>query len=74
MLELHVPAENRWPKSNLLKANVILQSRHLAVVGKTGHVATFDWQTGTLHAELHLQETCRDITYVHLCLRHSLDI
>ena len=36
--------------------------RHLAVVGNKGHVATFDWQTGTLHSELQLQETCRDIT------------
>lgn len=38
--------------------------RHLAIVGSMGHVATFDWQTGTMHAELQLQETCRDITYV----------
>ncbi|KAF7973597.1 hypothetical protein HWV62_14754 [Athelia sp. TMB] len=37
--------------------------RHLAIVGKTGHVATFDWQAGTLHTELHLNETCRDITF-----------
>ncbi|KAF8154880.1 WD40-repeat-containing domain protein [Crassisporium funariophilum] len=35
---------------------------HLAIVGNTGHVSTFDWQTGTMHAELQLQETCRDIT------------
>lgn len=42
----------------------ILSYSHLAVAGKTGHVATFDWQTGTLHTELQLQETCRDITYV----------
>ncbi|KAH0826386.1 WD40-repeat-containing domain protein [Lanmaoa asiatica] len=38
--------------------------RHLAIVGNTGHVATFDWQTGTIHAELQLQETCRDITFL----------
>ena len=36
--------------------------RHLAIVGKLGHVASFDWQTGTMHAELQLRETCRDIT------------
>jgi U3 small nucleolar RNA-associated protein 7 len=36
--------------------------RHLAIVGRTGHVSTFDWQTGTMHSELQLQETCRDIT------------
>lgn len=35
----------------------------MAVVGSKGHVATFDWQTGTMHSELQLQETCRDITY-----------
>ncbi|KAG6819549.1 hypothetical protein H0H93_010795 [Arthromyces matolae] len=39
--------------------------RHLAVAGRTGHVATFDWLTGTLHSELQLQETCRDITFLH---------
>ncbi|KIM42092.1 hypothetical protein M413DRAFT_444560 [Hebeloma cylindrosporum] len=38
--------------------------RHLAIVGRTGHVSTFDWQTGTVHAELQLQETCRDITFL----------
>ena len=39
-------------------------SRHLAIAGKKGHVATFDWQTGTLHSELQLKETVRDITYI----------
>ncbi|EMD36248.1 hypothetical protein CERSUDRAFT_155896 [Gelatoporia subvermispora B] len=39
--------------------------RHLAIVGKKGHVATFDWQSGTMHAELQLRETCRDITFLH---------
>ncbi|KAK7052348.1 WD-repeats-region domain-containing protein [Favolaschia claudopus] len=39
--------------------------RHLAIVGSMGHAATFDWLTGTLHAELQLQETCRDITFLH---------
>jgi len=34
------------------------------MAGRTGHLATFDWKTGTLHAELQVQETCRDITYV----------
>ncbi|KAG2368986.1 BING4CT-domain-containing protein [Suillus spraguei] len=38
--------------------------RHFAIVGSLGHVATFDWQTGTMHAELQLQETCRDITFL----------
>ncbi|EGN97133.1 hypothetical protein SERLA73DRAFT_92118 [Serpula lacrymans var. lacrymans S7.3] len=39
--------------------------RHLAIAGKAGHVATFDCKTGTLHTELQLQETCRDITFLH---------
>lgn len=45
--------------------------RHLGIVGKNGHVASFDWQTGTMHAELQLRETCRDFTlsrssnYIH---------
>lgn len=43
---------------------LISQSRHLAIVGNGGHVATFDWQAGTMHAELQLRETCRDITFV----------
>ncbi|KAI0317558.1 BING4CT-domain-containing protein [Amylostereum chailletii] len=38
--------------------------RHMAIVGQKGHVATFDWQTGTMHSELQLQETCRDITFL----------
>lgn len=39
-------------------------ARHLAIAGRSGHLATFDWQTGALHTELQVQETCRDITYV----------
>jgi U3 small nucleolar RNA-associated protein 7 len=38
--------------------------RHLAIVGKKGHVATFDALTGNIHSELQLKETCRDITCV----------
>ncbi|KAF5346513.1 hypothetical protein D9756_010054 [Leucocoprinus leucothites] len=38
--------------------------RHLVIAGRHGHVAAFDWQTGTLHTELQLQETCRDITFL----------
>ncbi|KAF8548393.1 BING4CT-domain-containing protein [Imleria badia] len=30
--------------------------------GSMGYIITFDWQTGMIHAELQLQETCRDIT------------
>jgi U3 small nucleolar RNA-associated protein 7 len=46
------------------RARYTRNGRHMAIVGKKGHVATFDWQTGAMHSELQLQETCRDITYV----------
>ncbi|KAH9979780.1 BING4CT-domain-containing protein [Russula compacta] len=46
------------------RARYTRNGRHMAVVGQKGHVATFDWQTGTMHSELQLRETCRDITYV----------
>lgn len=35
--------------------------RHLAIAGRKGHVATMDWQSGRLHAEIQLNETVRDI-------------
>jgi U3 small nucleolar RNA-associated protein 7 len=46
------------------RARYTRNGRHMAVVGQKGHIATFDWQTGTIHSELQLRETCRDITYV----------
>ncbi|ETW75333.1 hypothetical protein HETIRDRAFT_461283 [Heterobasidion irregulare TC 32-1] len=46
------------------RARYTRNGRHMAVVGSKGHVATFDWQTGTMHSELQLQETCRDITFL----------
>ncbi|PPR07178.1 hypothetical protein CVT26_012607 [Gymnopilus dilepis] len=46
------------------RARYTRNGRHLAIAGRTGHVSTFDWQTGTVHAELQLQETCRDITFL----------
>ncbi|KAL8277687.1 hypothetical protein RQP46_009960 [Phenoliferia psychrophenolica] len=39
--------------------------RHLAIAGRKGHVATFDWHSGRLHAELHLRETVRSIRWLH---------
>ncbi|KAG8757647.1 Small subunit (SSU) processome component [Serendipita sp. 396] len=38
--------------------------RHLAIAGRKGHVATFDWEAGKVHSELHLKEACRDITFL----------
>ncbi|KAJ3279784.1 Small subunit (SSU) processome component [Borealophlyctis nickersoniae] len=39
--------------------------RHLLIGGRKGHVATFDWTTGTLGTELHLRETIRDVSWLH---------
>jgi U3 small nucleolar RNA-associated protein 7 len=39
--------------------------RHLAIAGRKGHVATFDWQTGRLGTEVQLKETVRDIKWLH---------
>ncbi|KAK4048828.1 putative U3 small nucleolar RNA-associated protein 7 [Microbotryomycetes sp. JL221] len=39
--------------------------RHLAIVGRKGHVGTFDWQSGKLHTEIQLRETCRSIKWLH---------
>jgi hypothetical protein len=43
------------------KLNYTADGRHLAVAGRKGHVATFDWQAGRVGTELHLKETVRDI-------------
>ena len=36
--------------------------RHMAIVGRRGHLASVDWMTGGVHAEIQLKETCRDVT------------
>jgi U3 small nucleolar RNA-associated protein 7 len=36
----------------------------LLIGGHKGHIAAFDWQTGGLHFETHVNETVRDVTYV----------
>ncbi|KAK9468021.1 WD40-repeat-containing domain protein [Lipomyces arxii] len=39
--------------------------RKLLVGGRKGHVAAFDFREGTMDAELHLNETVRDVKYLH---------
>ncbi|GAA5892626.1 hypothetical protein JCM8208_005866 [Rhodotorula glutinis] len=39
--------------------------RHLALAGRLGHVATFDALSSSLHSELHLRETVRDVKWLH---------
>ncbi|KAJ3712963.1 WD40-repeat-containing domain protein [Lentinula raphanica] len=38
--------------------------RHMAIAGRTGHVASFDTLTGAVHSELQLGETCSDIVFL----------
>ncbi|KAJ3725045.1 BING4CT-domain-containing protein [Lentinula guzmanii] len=38
--------------------------RHMAIVGRTGHVASFDTLTGAVHSELQLGETCNDVVFL----------
>lgn len=47
------------------KVDYTRNGRHLAIASSRGHVATFDWQAGKLHSEIHLRETVRDIKFLH---------
>jgi len=38
---------------------------HLLLCGNKGHIAMINWNTKQLIRELHLNETCRDISFLH---------
>ncbi|CAJ2511076.1 Uu.00g067010.m01.CDS01 [Anthostomella pinea] len=39
--------------------------RELLIGGRKGHVASFDWRSGKLNCELQLNETVRDVRWLH---------
>jgi len=39
--------------------------KDLLIAGRKGHVAAFDWRSSTLHTELQLKETVRDVKWLH---------
>lgn len=39
--------------------------RDLLIAGRKGHIASMEWRTGKLNCELHLNETVRDVRWLH---------
>ncbi|KAG1473206.1 hypothetical protein G6F56_001090 [Rhizopus delemar] len=53
------------PQHGPYKIDYTRNGRHLLIGGHKGHLAAFDWQTGGLHFETHVNETVRDVTWLH---------
>jgi U3 small nucleolar RNA-associated protein 7 len=39
--------------------------RHLLMGGQKGHVALLDWHSGKLQTEFYVNESCRDVSFLH---------
>eukprot|EP00803_Ostreobium_quekettii_P011459 evm.model.scf_1059.7 EVM.evm.TU.scf_1059.7 scf_1059:44553-46181(-) len=47
------------------KVDFTRNGRFMAIAGRKGHLAEFDWQSGKLRCEVQVRETTRDIKFLH---------
>ncbi|CED85096.1 WD40-repeat-containing subunit of the 18S rRNA processing complex [Phaffia rhodozyma] len=46
--------------------------RHLALATRRGHISTMNFQAAKLESEIYVNETCRDIVYLHTSAFHAV--
>lgn len=57
--------ELKLPLLGPYTADYTRNGRYLLLGGLKGHIAAFDWRDGKLATELHLNETIRDVKWLH---------